>query len=262
MQIRQEIAMRFMHVGAGIIGIVVVAAVHALGQAPPGGQTAASNPARPGTAREGTAPPTLEQMQRAVSRLRGGRIERPTSYEALTPAQKDYVKGILTGPRGDISGPLAVMLVSPELGGVTERAMAFARFSGREGFSSVTPKHSELGILMVARHWTSEYVWNAHSRYAVSVGLPADVVEAIRLGTRPTTMAKDVEAVYNFAAEFLRTKKVSDATFQAAKAVLGGDRGVVELTGTMGLYQISSMMAVLDQTPLAEGAKPQLPPIN
>ena len=201
-------------------------------------------------------------MQRAVSRLRGGRIERPSSYDALTPEQKGYVQGILTGPRGDISGPLSVMLVSPGLGDVTQRAMAFARFSGREGFSSVTPKYSELGILMVARHWTSEYVWNAHNRYAVSVGLPAEVVESIRLGRRPAQMEKDVETIYNFANEFLTTRKVSDATFQSARTVLGGDRGIVDLTGTMGLYQISSMLVVLDQTPLAEGAKPQLPPIN
>jgi 4-carboxymuconolactone decarboxylase len=215
----------------------------------------------PGT-RESDAPPTVEQMQRAVSRLRSGRIQRPSSYEALTPEQKSYVTGILSGPRGDISGPLSVMLVSPGLGDVTQRAMAFARFSGREGYSSVTPKYSELGILMVARLWTSEYVWNAHARYATSVGVPAEVVEAIRLGKRPASMEKDIEAVYNFASEFLTTRKVSDATFQAARDVVGGDRGIVDLTGTMGLYQISSMMVVLDQTPLAEGAKPQLPPLN
>jgi 4-carboxymuconolactone decarboxylase len=96
----------------------------------------------------------------------------------------------------------------------------------------------------------------------MQVGVPADVVEAIRLGKRPAKMEKDIEAVYNFADEFLKTKKVSDATFQAAKAVVGGDRAIVDLTGTMGLYQISSMLVVLDQTPLAEGAKPSLPPLN
>jgi hypothetical protein len=42
----------------------------------------------------------------------------------------------------------------------------------------------------------------------------------------------------------------------AAKQVLGGDRGVVDLVGTMGLYQISSMMVSLDQTPLPQGRKP------
>jgi 4-carboxymuconolactone decarboxylase len=246
-----------------MIGLVSLAAVRVHAQAPTTtAQAQTSTPPKAGNARDTDAPPTLEQMQRAVSRLRGGRIARPSSYEALTPEQKSYVNGILTGPRGDISGPLSVMLVSPALGDVTQRAMAFARFSGRDGYSSVTPKYSELGILMVARLWTSEYVWNAHNRYAMSVGLPADVVEAIRLGKRPTTMDKDVLAIYNFANEFLTTKKVSDATFQAARAVLGGDRGVVDLTGTMGLYQISSMMVVLDQTPLAEGSKPLLPPLD
>jgi 4-carboxymuconolactone decarboxylase len=253
--------MRFTLLCAGTMGAAWLATAPAYAQASATEQTQAARP-RPGNARESDAPPTVEQMQRAVSRLRGGRIQRPGSYDALTPEQKDYVKGILSGPRGDISGPLSVMLVSPGLGDVTQRAMAFARFSGREGFSSVNPKYSELGILMVARLWTSEYVWNAHNRYAIQVGVPADVVEAIRLGKRPEKMEKDIEAIYTFANEFLTTKKVSDATFQATKAVLGGDRGVVDLTGVMGLYQISSMMVVLDQTPLAEGAKPLLPPLN
>jgi len=38
--------------------------------------------------------------------------------------------------------------------------------------------------------------------------------------------------------------------------VLGGDRGIVDLVGTMGLYQISSMMVALDKTPLPPGVKP------
>jgi len=38
--------------------------------------------------------------------------------------------------------------------------------------------------------------------------------------------------------------------------VLGGDRGVVDLVGTMALYQIGSMMVTLDETPLTEGTKP------
>ena len=148
--------MRFTLLCAGMIGFVTLTAGHAQSQASPSGQAQASSTQRAGNARESDAPPTLEQMQRAVSRLRGGRIQRPGSYEALTPEQKNYVNGILSGPRGDISGPLAVMLVSPGLGDVTQRAMAYARFSGREGYSSVTPKYSELGILMVARLWTSE----------------------------------------------------------------------------------------------------------
>jgi hypothetical protein len=72
-------------------------------------------------------------------------------------------------------------------------------------------------------------------------------------------MERDVEAVYNFCQDFLTTRRVSDVTLQAAKAVLGGDRGVVDLVGTMGLYQITAMMVTVDQTPLAEGVKPYFP---
>jgi hypothetical protein len=55
---------------------------------------------------------------------------------------------------------------------------------------------------------------------------------------------------------FLRTHTASDATLNAARDVLGGDRGIVDLVGTMGLYQISSMTVALDKTPLPPGVKP------
>jgi hypothetical protein len=69
-------------------------------------------------------------------------------------------------------------------------------------------------------------------------------------------MEKDVEVIYDFANEFITKRALSDAAVNAAKQVLGGDRGVVDLVGTMGLYQISSMMVALDQTPLPQGRKP------
>jgi 4-carboxymuconolactone decarboxylase len=204
--------------------------------------------------REG--PPSAAQLRETVSRLRGNRITTPNDYDKLTPEQKKYVESILSGPRADISGPLGVMMVSPELGDLAQKAIAYSRFAGREGFSTVPPKLNELAILVVAKHWSAEYVWNAHHNAAVRFGLPADVVEAIRVGKRPATMEKDVEVVYDFATAFMSKRTISDAEVNAAKQVLGGDRGVVDLVGTMGLYQISSMMVALDQTPLPQGRKP------
>jgi 4-carboxymuconolactone decarboxylase len=200
--------------------------------------------------------PTVDQLRQTVSRLRGNRIETPNDWDKLTPQQKKYVESILSGPRGDITGPLGVMMATPELGDLAQKAIAYARFAGREGFSSVPPKLNELAILIVAQHWSAEYVWNAHHTAAVRLGIASDVVEAIRTGKRPTTMERDVEAVYNFATDFITKREVSNATLQSARTVLGGDRGVVDLVGTMGLYQISSMMVALDQTPLAPGTKP------
>jgi 4-carboxymuconolactone decarboxylase len=202
--------------------------------------------------------PSPEQLRQTVSRLRGNRIETPNDWDKLTPQQKKYVESILSGPRGDITGPLGVMMVTPELGDLAQKAIAYSRFAGREGFSSVPPKLNELAILIVAKHWSAEYVWNAHHTAATRLGIPAEVVEAIRTGKRPAAMEKDVEVIYNFASDFITKREVNNPTLQAAKSLLGGDRGVVDLVGTMGLYQISSMMVALDQTPLAAGTKPFL----
>lgn len=202
------------------------------------------------------APPTPEQLRQTVARLRGNRIATPTNYDTLTPRQQQYVQSILEGPRADISGPLGVMMVSPELGDLAQKAIAYSRFAGREGFSTVPPKLNELAILVVAKHWSAEYVWNAHHRAGTRYGLSPDLVEAIRVGKQPPAMEPDVDAIYAFATEFITKRQISDATLARAKKVLGGDRGVVDLVGTMGLYQISSMMVALDQTPLPQDTKP------
>jgi hypothetical protein len=80
--------------------------------------------------REG--PPSLTQMRETVSRLRGNRITTPNDYDTLTAEQKKYVESILTGPRADISGPLGVMMVSPGLGDLAQKAIAYSRFAGRD----------------------------------------------------------------------------------------------------------------------------------
>jgi hypothetical protein len=58
----------------------------------------------------------------------------------------------------------------------------------------------------------------------------------------------------------LTTHRVSDATFQTARKVLGGDRGVVDLVGTLGAYQLVAMMMVVDEFPLPAGTTSELPP--
>jgi hypothetical protein len=35
---------------------------------------------------------------------------------------------------------------------------------------------------VVAKHWSAEYVWNAHHNAAVRLGIAPEVVESIRIG--------------------------------------------------------------------------------
>ena len=209
-----------------------------------------------------TAPgqsPIPDDVRRAVAELPAGRIARPDSADALTPEQLRYVEGILSGPRSAISGPLVVMLSSPELGDLAQRTMAYARYSGTDGFSSVPPALNELAIIMAAREWSSPYVWNAHYRYAVSVGLPAALVEAVRTrSTPPPNLEPDLAAVYAFLDELLTRRQVSDAVFAAARDALGGDRQIVDLIGTLAIYQMSAMLTAVDRTGLDEGEQPAL----
>lgn len=208
------------------------------------------------------AGPTEEALRAAVSGLPPGRFARPSSFDTATPEQQAYVRGILAGPRTAVSGPLAAMIASPGLGGVAQRTMAYARFAGTEGAGSVPPRLNELAILMAARAWSSEYVWNAHARYAVRMGLPAEVVESVRLGQRPAAMDPDVAAVYGLLAELLERQRVSDPTFAAARTALGGDRALVDLVGTFATYSMTAILAVVDETAVGENYVPQLPPVS
>src|SRR5690242_13736808 len=81
--------------------------------------------------------PSIEELRKAVASLKGGRIPRPASYDAMTNEQKAFVTSVLSGPRGDISGSLGVMIVSPGFGDLAQKTIAYARFAGREGYSIV-----------------------------------------------------------------------------------------------------------------------------
>jgi 4-carboxymuconolactone decarboxylase len=188
-------------------------------------------------------------------RLRGDRF-RPLTYEEMTPAQRTMIEHLLAGPRGGTEGPFNVLLRSPEMGDLGQQFGAATRFA-----TTVPRKLYELAIIVTARHWTSQFEWQAHHRGALQAGLPAAVADAIAEGRRPASMAADEAAVYNFATELLDTKQVTDATFAAAKTVLG-ERGVVELISVMGWYGTVSMLLNVDRYPLPEGTAPELKPLK
>src|SRR5262245_35959494 len=233
--------MRFRLIVAGLMGAVVTAGVVMVAAQAGQAQT-----------------PTVEQMRKAVADLRGGRIPRPASYEAMTADQQAFVKSVLSGPRPDISGSLGVMIASPAFADLAQKTIAYSRFAGRDGYSVVPPKLSELAIIMGARAWTAHYAWYVHRRAAERAGVPVAVIDAVRDGRRPAAMDRDVAAVYTFCNELLTRKQVSDATLKEARAVLGGDRGVVDLIGTLGMYQVVAMMMVVDEFPLPDGVKSEL----
>src|SRR4029077_4321566 len=134
----------------------------------------------------------------------------------MTPAQRTMIDHVLAGPRGSVDGPFNVQLRSPEMGDLGQQLGASVRFA-----PTVPRKLYELAIIITARHWTAQFEWTAHRRGAITAGVSAATCDAIAQGKRPSALPPDETAVYNFATELLETKQVSDATFAAAKTVLG-----------------------------------------
>jgi 4-carboxymuconolactone decarboxylase len=183
--------------------------------------------------------------------MRGDRF-RPLTYGELNPQQKAMADNVLSGARGRMNGPYNVLLRSPEMGDLAQK------FGEHTRFKSTLPRRlNEFTILIVARHWTSQYEWAAHEAYAKEAGLSPAVIADLQVGKRPAAMQADEETIYGFVTELLETKQVSDATFARTKAQVG-EQGIVDLIGVMGYYQLVSMLLNVDRYPLEGGAPPPL----
>lgn len=194
-----------------------------------------------------SAPPQLQ--------LRGDRF-KPLKWEEMTPEQKAMIEHLISGERGTTTGPFNVLLRSPEMGDLAQKFGAEMRYH-----SSIPRKLNEFVILITARHWTAQYEWYAHRRDGLKYGLEAAVIDSLATGKRPTSMNPDEQILYNFCHELLETGQVSDPAFKAAVDKFG-ERGVVDIVGTMGYYSMVSMLLNTDRYPMPEGVQPMLKPLR
>ena len=184
--------------------------------------------------------------------LRGHRF-KPLTWESMTAAQKAMTRAVLGGQRGHMQGPYNVLLRSPEVGQLAQEFGAQTRFR-----SSLPLALNELGILMIARDWTAQFVWWAHRRIAEDAGLPPALIQAIAQKQAPAmALTQEVQAVYDFCHELIQNRQVSDRTHAALLAQFG-ERGIVDLMATLSYYTLVSMALNVDQYPLPEGVQPEL----
>ncbi|MBR0654312.1 carboxymuconolactone decarboxylase family protein [Plastoroseomonas arctica] len=160
----------------------------------------------------------------------------PLVREELDPAQQEAWDRIASGARGAVRGPFTALITSAELCSRVEQLGVFIRFD-----CSVPMRLRELAILCVGQHWRAGYEWFAHAPIAAKQGVPDAVIAAI--GTDAAEIPFDADAdrvVVAFVRAMLREKRVDDATYAEANALLG-DKGCVELTGLVGYYSLLAM---------------------
>ena len=182
----------------------------------------------------------------------------PIPADKQTPAQKKSVQLLAATPRGPAvggGGPFVPLLRSPELMNRLQSVGEYLRFN-----NSVPQRLVEMSILMTARQLTQQYEWNAHYPLALKAGLKPDAAAAIAAGRRPEGMAEDEEIVYNFVAELLQNKSVSDPTY-ARVLTKFGEQGVVDTTGLVGYYATLAMILNVARSPAQpDSTAPKLAP--
>jgi 4-carboxymuconolactone decarboxylase len=177
----------------------------------------------------------------------------PLKAEELSPPQKAWADEIAVPPRNAKFGnpPYRAYIRSPELAPRLSALSDYLRWN-----TSLPPRLSELAILITAREWTAQYEWFAHYPLALKGGLDPAVADAIAAGKRPEGMKDDEAALYDLATALYRDRKVSDPVYKAALEKFG-ERGIVDIIGIIGYYDLVSMTLITMQAaPPNDSVKP------
>lgn len=185
------------------------------------------------------------------------RLERKAYADLSAEQQAAFDKVVAERPvkptDGHIGGPFDIWLRSPEMGTRLVGLGGFFRFR-----TSVDRRYVELAILVTGQFWQAQFEWWAHEPMARDAGVPEDVIAAIKIGEQPGLTDAGDQAAYDLAHEIHNNRKLSDATFAAAKAQFG-ETGVAELIGLCGFYGLVSMTLNGFEVELPDGATNPFP---
>ena len=171
----------------------------------------------------------------------------PIPADKLTDVQKKAAAEFSEGRGYDLRGPWVPLLRSPDMLLAAKGMSDYLRFK-----SKIDERIKEMMILIAAREWTQQYVWNSHYPAALKAGLKREVADAIADSRRPASMAEDEEIAYELATEILRFKRVSDPAYQRAVTKFG-EQGVIDLVSLVGYYNLLAIVMNTTRTPLRAG---------
>ena len=172
----------------------------------------------------------------------------------LSDAQRPLGQAIMKISRVGIAGPYNPMLRSPVFGQRMFDLLAYLRWE-----TSVPLRLNEFAILIVGRQWRSQVEWFAHVPIAEKAGLSPQVIAELKTGKRPSSMAADEAAVYDFVTELTTNHEVSDETFERAKRLLG-EQQIVDLTAVAGTYITIAMLLAMAEENVPPGEEPPFRP--
>ena len=174
--------------------------------------------------------------------------------ETLTDAQRPLADQIMKISRVGIGGPYNALLRSPVMAQRMYDLLDYLRWN-----SSLPMRLNEFAILIIGRQWRSQVEWFAHGPLAEKAGLSPQLIAELKANKRPSNMAADEAAVYDFVTELTTKHQVSDETFARAKKLLG-EQQVVDLTAVAGTYITVAMLLAMAEETVPAGEEPPFKP--
>lgn len=172
----------------------------------------------------------------------------PLTREQMDAAQCAAADELAAGPRKGVKGPFIALLRSPELLARAQKVGEYLRFD-----NALPARLSEFATLVVARVWTQHFEWSVHVPLALQQGTSADTIAALRTGRRPGDMSPDEALVYDFTIELTSHRGVCDDSYRRCVERFG-ERGLIDLVGTVGYFVWMSMVLNVAHTPASEAA--------
>ncbi|NOT24627.1 MAG: carboxymuconolactone decarboxylase family protein [Acidobacteria bacterium] len=173
--------------------------------------------------------------------------------EQMTAEQKQAVTDFMRlRNTTTLNGSFATLLRSPEL---MIRTSAIGEYVRR----SVLPAPLyEFVVLITARQFDQQYVWDAHYKPAQALGMSQTLLDELTAGKTPTALTDDQRMLWTMLDELHRTNRVSDATYARTLARFG-EQGVIDAVATSGYYAMLGMVMNTAQTK-GTGDAPKLQP--
>jgi 4-carboxymuconolactone decarboxylase len=167
----------------------------------------------------------------------------------LTPEQQRVFGDIAAAHTGNVRGPWAIALRVPEVADLSHQL--YERLA-RD--SKLGQRLYELIVIVVARHWTSQFAWQTHEKNALVAGLAPAAVDAIRERRTPQFEHEDERVVYDTVTELSTSRQLSEASYARAQAFFGDDL-LVEVISVAGLYTMIAMLLNAFDAPIPAGAQ-------
>lgn len=182
----------------------------------------------------------------------------PTATRDSVPADQrtmfdDIVKGLGAVPQ---HGPASVLIHVPQ---AHHWVFGLNRYLRKE--SSLPLKVLELAMLVSAREFDCQHIWNSHAPSARKAGVPDALVESLRDDLELPELAADETVVVQFGRELFRNSRVSRGAWQAALELFGR-QGVIELAVLFGNYSSIAMLINAFDTDLPPNRTERLLPVD